>query len=66
MTTTFTIAGMSCGHCVMHVKKALAEVPGIENMEVAIGSATVTGSFDVETVKKAIEEEAGYDVLAVK
>lgn len=50
----------------MHVKKALAEVPGIESMEVAIGSATVNGTFDVEAVKKAIEEEAGYDVLEVK
>ena len=66
MSTTFKIAGMSCGHCVMHVKKALAEVPGIESMEVAIGSATVNGTFDVEAVKKAIEEEAGYDVLEVK
>jgi copper chaperone CopZ len=35
------VRGMSCGHCVMHVKKALAGVPGVEVVEVVIGHADV-------------------------
>lgn len=62
--TTVKIAGMSCGHCVMGVKKALAAIPGIENLEVQIGEAKFEGNADLEAVKAAIEEE-GYDVVSV-
>ena len=40
-TLRLDISGMSCGHCVMHVKKALGGVPGVEIVEVAIGLADV-------------------------
>ncbi|MFZ5825558.1 MAG: heavy-metal-associated domain-containing protein, partial [Bacillota bacterium] len=32
--TTLKISGMSCGHCVMGVKKALAAIPGIQVIDV--------------------------------
>jgi copper chaperone len=61
---TINIAGMSCQHCVMTVKKALATIDGISQTDVEIGSATVT--FDETKVRKAdIEsaiETAGYEV----
>ncbi|MFZ5824467.1 MAG: heavy-metal-associated domain-containing protein [Bacillota bacterium] len=62
--TTLKISGMSCGHCVMGVKKALAAIPGIQVIDVQIGSAKYEGNVDIETVKNAIEEE-GYEVVAV-
>lgn len=62
--TTIKIAGMSCGHCVMGVKKALSAVAGIENLEVQIGEAKFGGTASVEAVKEAIEEE-GYQVVSV-
>ena len=62
--TTVKIAGMSCGHCVMGVKKALSAVPGIQNLEVQIGEAKFEGNADMETIKNAIEEE-GYKVVSV-
>lgn len=62
--TTVKISGMSCGHCVMGVKKALSAVPGIENLNVEIGSAKFEGQVDIEAVKNAIEEE-GYEVVSV-
>ena len=62
--TTVKIAGMSCGHCVMGVKKALSAIPGIENLQVEIGEARFEGSVDIEVVKRAIEEE-GYEVVEV-
>lgn len=64
MSTTVKISGMSCGHCVASVKKALSGVPGIENLEVTIGQATFEGNVDMEAVKNAIEEE-GYEVVSV-
>jgi copper chaperone len=43
------IEGMTCGHCVMHVKQALAAVPGVE------------GPVEVSLEKKeAILAEEGY------
>jgi copper chaperone len=62
--TTVKINGMSCGHCVMSVKKALSTVPGIENLDVQIGLAKFEGNADIAKVKEAIEEE-GYEVVSV-
>jgi copper chaperone CopZ len=36
-----TIEGMSCGHCVAHVKKALADTPGVVVKHVDVGEAEV-------------------------
>lgn len=62
--TSIKIAGMSCNHCVMGVKKAISAVPGVENLEVQIGEAKFAGNADIEAVKNAIEEE-GYQVVSV-
>jgi copper chaperone len=63
--TKIAIEGMSCQHCVMAVKKALAGVPGILESDVQIGSAAV--KFDETKIKpEAIEakiEGAGYKVV---
>jgi copper chaperone len=65
-TQDLTIEGMSCGHCVMHVKKALSNIEGVQTESVEIGKARVT--FDETTVTtaaiaKAIEE-AGYQLVS--
>lgn len=62
--TTVKISGMSCGHCVAGVKKALGTVPGVQNLEVIIGEAKFEGNANMEAVKTAIEEE-GYEVVSV-
>lgn len=60
-----TIDGMSCQHCVMAVKKALAGVPGILESTVQIGRAVVT--YDENRVKRedieARIEDAGYKIV---
>lgn len=63
---TLKIDGMSCGHCVSAVTKALEAVDGVTLERVSIGSATV--SFDEtatseERITKAVEDE-GYPVAA--
>jgi copper chaperone len=62
-----TIQGMSCGHCVMHVKQALDSVEGLEVEDVQVGKARVW--FDDDNVAKLIAdkvEEAGYKVVSVQ
>ena len=64
-TEEFRIEGMSCGHCVAAVKRALEETEGVELRNVEIGTATVDydpGVTDRETIAAAITE-AGYDVV---
>lgn len=65
-TLTFEISGMSCGHCVKAVEKALASVEGITTETVAIGSATVSldpARTSAQQVTDAITD-AGYQVTA--
>lgn len=62
---TLTIQGMSCGHCVMAVSKALKGLTGVADAQVEIGSAVVTydpGQVGLEKIKEAVSEE-GYEVV---
>lgn len=67
MKKVLSIEGMSCEHCVAHVKKALEAIQGVENVVVSLeeNSATVETDVDNEILKSAIEEE-GYDVVDIK
>lgn len=55
------VSGMTCGHCVQSVTKALEKVPGVEKAEVSRepGEAIVHGSADSQALIKAVVEE-GY------
>ena len=61
---TLNIEGMSCQHCVMRVKKAVDDLPGIGQADISIGTARVT--FDEAKVSRdEIEcavEKAGYKI----
>jgi copper chaperone CopZ len=64
-TEEFKIGGMSCGHCIEAVKRALKQTEGVEIREVSLGTATVEYDpqvTDSETIAAAIED-AGYDVV---
>lgn len=64
--TTLKIGGMSCGHCVMQVAKALKAIEGVVVEDVQIGSATF--SFDPQKVQETAAADAvrkaGFEVLA--
>ncbi len=57
----FKIEGMTCNHCVMHVKNALEEINGVEKAAVDLNSksAVVTGDFSDKDVIDAVKK-AGY------
>ena len=63
-----TIDGMSCNHCVMHVRKALTGVEGVTVQDVEIGRArlTVAESRVAETKLSEAVAQAGYQVVGVK
>ncbi len=67
MRKLLTIEGMSCGHCVMHVRSALEEVPGVSSAEVDLlkKSAMVTGEALDDGALNAAVVAAGYRISAI-
>jgi copper chaperone len=66
-TATYTVVGMTCGHCVNSVTEEVGQVPGVTNVnvELATGELTVTSDTGVDDAAvRAAVEEAGYEVAA--
>lgn len=61
------ISGMSCGHCLNAVNRALAGVAGIEVRSVQVGRAElrVPDGGDATTEAFAAIEDAGYKVEGI-
>jgi copper chaperone len=63
---TLTISGMSCGHCVASVSKALKGVDGVQVDDVRIGTAKL--KFDESKVSAAqlaqLVTDEGYAATA--
>lgn len=65
-TSTFQVAGMTCGHCVSSVQTEVSSIDGVTAVDVdlASGRLTVTSDtpVDPDAVRSAVEE-AGYEVV---
>jgi copper ion binding protein len=64
-TTTITVAGMTCGHCVSSVQSELSKLEGVERVDVDLASGRVEIASSTELTAEAIAEavdEAGYEV----
>lgn len=57
---TLSIEGMSCGHCVQTVTKALAALPSVKVRSVAVGSAEIEATPDAANDALATLNGAGY------
>ncbi|MEU7986584.1 heavy-metal-associated domain-containing protein [Streptosporangium canum] len=62
--TTYTVTGMTCGHCVSSVKEEVGEVPGVTGVDVDLQSGRVDVSGDPldDAAVRAAIAEAGYEV----
>ena len=64
-TATYTVVGMTCGHCVTAVTEEVAALPGVTAVDVdlASGGLSVTSdsAVDDDAVHAAVVE-AGYEV----
>ena len=65
MEKILKIEGMMCNHCVMHVQKALAAVPGVAEVAVSLEekAAKVKLNQNVsDDVFRTVIEDAGYQL----
>jgi copper ion binding protein len=63
VTSTYTVVGMTCGHCVAAVTEEVGQVPGVTAVDVdlATGGLTVTSDAPVDDAAVAAAvDEAGY------
>ncbi len=63
----FMVRGMSCGHCVKAVQRAVGALPGTGGVAVDLEAGTAAVEYDpaqssLEQIRRAIEDQ-GYDVL---
>ncbi|SHI07586.1 heavy-metal-associated domain-containing protein [Clostridium intestinale] len=69
MKKKILVEGMSCGHCVNHVKEALMELEGVSSVNVTLDDKTaiLEASKDIndEDIKFAIDD-AGYEVVGIE
>lgn len=64
-TSTYTVTGMTCGHCVSSVTEEVQEIPGVENVDVVLetGAVTITSAEPIDgAAVRAAVEEAGYQL----
>ncbi|MGN0504813.1 MAG: metal-transporting ATPase, partial [Ruminococcus sp.] len=69
MEKTLKIEGMMCGHCEMHVKKALEALDGVKKAEVShkTSAAVVTLEKEIsdDVLKQAVADQ-GYEVTDIR
>lgn len=71
-TTTVSVEGMTCNHCVGSVTKELMSVPGVTEVSVELvpeGLSRVTIESEAEVAEADISEaivEAGYEMVGSK
>lgn len=55
--TIYRVEGMNCNHCAENVRKAIAAVEGVEQVDVSLheGTASVAGSAKEEEIMQAVE-----------
>jgi copper chaperone len=65
-TSTYTVAGMTCSHCVAAVTEEVTSIPGVTDVAVDLASGAVTISSQTpvdEPAVRAAVEEAGYELV---
>ena len=68
MEKLLKIEGMMCNHCVMHVQKALAAVPGVAEVTVSLDEKAATVKLNqnvADEVFKTVIEDAGYQLTEI-
>lgn len=65
-TTTYTVQGMTCGHCAQSVTEEVSKISGVSEVSVDVpsGQVVVTSSQPVsDDAVAAAVDEAGYRVV---
>jgi copper chaperone CopZ len=63
VSQTWTVTGMTCGHCVASVTEEVSELPGVRSVDVVLEGGRLTveseGPLSENDLRAAVEE-AGY------
>ncbi|HBY21931.1 MAG: cation transporter [Propionibacteriaceae bacterium] len=66
MIATYTVQGMTCGHCVNHVTEEVEQIPGVSAVKVTLddGRLEVTSEapIDFDRIVEAVAEAGDYSV----
>jgi copper chaperone len=65
-TAVYTVAGMTCEHCVRAVAAELSRLDGVRSVHVDLASGRVTVDSDRPVADAAVAtavDEAGYEVV---
>ena len=65
MTTTFTVTGMTCGHCVAAVTEEISKLDSVRSVQVDLASGAVCVESDAALSHEALADavdEAGYEI----
>jgi copper chaperone len=66
-TSTYTVTGMTCAHCVGAVQEEVGRIPGVTDVSVDLptGLVTITSERPVATEDvRAMVDEAGYELAS--
>lgn len=70
VSTTVSVSGMTCGHCVSSVSEELEALAGVEQVEVDLNAGSIstvtitsTAALSAADISEAVAE-AGYLVVA--
>jgi len=64
---TYTVTGMTCGHCATSVTEEITEIDGVTGVAVDLptGAVTVTSDQHLDQTRvRAAVEEAGYQLAS--
>lgn len=64
-TSTYTVTGMTCGHCVQSVQTEIGKIDGVTGVDVdlASGRVVVEGNAPISDADiAAAVDEAGYEL----
>jgi len=65
-TATYTVSGMTCGHCVNAVSSEINQLDGVRDVQVDLASGAVTVTSEApldDAAVAAAVDEAGYQVV---
>lgn len=66
MNATYTVSGMTCGHCVKAVTEEVSEIAGVTDVKVDLESGrldiTSDAPIDFDRIVEAVSEAGDYTV----
>jgi copper chaperone len=66
MNTSYTVSGMTCGHCASAVTAEVSKISGVGRVDVDVAAGRVSvdsaAPLDVAQVRAAVDE-AGYQLV---